>query len=369
MKTLIPISDGDVRSAVQSFLRALLERKIVDALLVPMRTPQGAVTPALVANPALLSEADPLAPVLVSNSSTLAGKLSVREPRPKVGVVLRSCEMRALVELVKLKQANTESLVLIAVDCVGTFDVPVFYHMKKTGRSFGALEWYGQASSDPETVDPDLRLACRMCEHPIFDRADIAIELLGGELESGIQVSLPESVGEKLGFSAIETDNERPAVLEKLVAARTLTRDTEFRSIAERLEQDNGIIAVFDQCIRCHNCMTVCPICYCKTCVFKSNVFDHEPMQYIGWANRKGAFRLPADTSLFHLTRLNHMVLSCVGCGMCTQACPADLPVGAVFRAIGHRVQEVFDYAPGRSVDEMLPLITFKEDEWTAVGE
>jgi formate dehydrogenase subunit beta len=115
--------------------------------------------------------------------------------------------------------------------------------------------------------------------------------------------------------------------------------------------------------------MNVCPICYCKTCVFKSNVFEHEPMKYIGWANRKGAFRLPADTSLFHLTRLNHMALSCVGCGMCTQACPADLPVGVVFRSVGHHLQEVFAYLPGRSADEVLPLITFEEDEWTDLGE
>jgi hypothetical protein len=32
-------------------------------------------------------------------------------------------------------------------------------------------------------------------------------------------------------------------------------------------------------------------------------------------------------------------------------------------------VQEVFEYEPGRSVDEPLPLITFQEDEWTEVGE
>ena len=89
----------------------------------------------------------------------------------------------------------------------------------------------------------------------------------------------------------------------------------------------------------------------------------------MNWAQRKGAFRLPADTMLFQLTRLNHMVLSCVGCGLCTDACPADLPVGRVFRAIGQTTQEVFEYEPGQSVEEPLPLITFKEDEWSEVGE
>jgi hypothetical protein len=32
-------------------------------------------------------------------------------------------------------------------------------------------------------------------------------------------------------------------------------------------------------------------------------------------------------------------------------------------------VQDVFEYLPGRSVDEVLPLITFEEDEWTDLGE
>jgi formate dehydrogenase subunit beta len=115
--------------------------------------------------------------------------------------------------------------------------------------------------------------------------------------------------------------------------------------------------------------MTTCPICYCKTCLFKSPIFDHEPVQYMNWARRKGAYRLPSDTMLFHLTRLNHMVLSCIGCGVCTDACPADLPVAQVFRAMGQDVQLVFEYEPGRSVEEPLPLITFQEDEWTEVGE
>jgi formate dehydrogenase subunit beta len=115
--------------------------------------------------------------------------------------------------------------------------------------------------------------------------------------------------------------------------------------------------------------MTVCPICYCKTCVFKSALFDHEPAQFMTWTRQKGAFRLPPDTLLFHLTRLNHMALSCVGCGMCTEACPAELPVGTVFRAIGQRLQETFGYAPGRSLEDPLPLVTFKADEWTDIGE
>ena len=43
--------------------------------------------------------------------------------------------------------------------------------------------------------------------------------------------------------------------------------------------------------------------------------------------------------------------------------------MGVVFRAIGQRLQDTFEYVPGRSLDDTLPLITFKEDEWSELGE
>ena len=368
MKATIPVEGGDALAALRGFLRKLLERGLVEALLVPMRTPGGAVTPALVSNPDLLEAADPLAPVMSGNGATLAGKLGVREPRAKVGAVLRSCELRALVELVKLQQANTDDMLLISVDCAGTYDVPVYLRKRANGSDRLWEELFRTACTNPEAQDSDVRLACRMCEQPIAEGADVAIELLESDLAHGIHVSLSDELGQKLGLNARETTG-RAEVVERLIATRRGIRDAQFAAIRDRLEGGEGIIRVFDACIRCHNCMTVCPVCYCKTCVFQSPVFDHEPMKFITWASQKGAVRLPADTSLFHLTRLNHMGLSCVGCGMCTQACPAELPVGLVFRSVSQRLQCTFDYLPGRSVDEPLPLITFKEDEWTELGE
>jgi formate dehydrogenase subunit beta len=368
MKGIIPVQNEDPLSTLQGLLIRLLQEGEVEALLVPMRTPGGSVTPALVSNPELLAAADPLAPVMPVNAATLAGKLSIREPRARIGVVLRACELRALVELAKLQQASLDDLVTIGVDCGGTYEVATYQDRKNGAEKPLWRDVYEKAATTPSSPDPELRMACRMCENPVYDEATITVELLSSDFQQGIAVSLPDELGSRLGLVAHEA-NGRDEVLENLVSARAEARDAEFRAIRKRLEGDENIIGVFDACIRCHNCMTVCPICYCKTCVFKSPVFDHEPMKYVGWSMQKGALRLPADTSLFHLTRLNHMGLSCVGCGMCTQACPAELPVGSVFRAIGQRLQQTFDYLPGRDVDEPLPLITFEEDEWTEVGE
>jgi len=370
MKTVIPVENQDTLGAVRGFLRQLLEADVVDALLLPMETPAGTITPALVVDVDLLEAANPLAPVMGLNAARVAGKVSVREPRGRIGVLLRPCELRALIELVKLRQASLDDMVVIGMDCLGTYDVPVYEAMRTNGGvDMAALVATAQSGELSPQEGYAFRDACQMCEKPhIEGGADVVLELLGADLAAGIPVRLPDEMAEKLGLTPSGDDQARETVIQKVVAARTQVRDARFDDIRQRLESE-GIEGVFAACVRCHNCMTVCPICYCKTCLFKSPVFEHDPIQYMNWAQRKGAYRLPADTMLFHLTRLNHMVLSCVGCGMCTSDCPSELPVGQVFRAIGAQVQATFEYLPGRSVEDPLPLVTFREDEWTEVGE
>ena len=131
----------------------------------------------------------------------------------------------------------------------------------------------------------------------------------------------------------------------------------------------DGLLAEFSTCVRCHNCMINCPICYCKECIFRTATFEHDSQLFYQWAERKGTVRMLPDTLLFHLTRLNHMATSCVGCGVCSDACPSDIAVATVFRAVGQKVQALFDYHPGRSLAEAAPVQEFREDELTALGE
>lgn len=364
----IPVENGDVVSALRRFLKRLLETEAVEAVMVPMETTAGSVTPALVADPALLDAAAPLAPVLGLNAARVVGPVTVRQPRGRIAAVLHPCEYRALVELVKLQQASPDDLVTVVMDCPGTYTVPAYQTMRaNSGVDLpGLLSGMRTGDLAPQS-GYSFRDGCQMCEKPHAEGGDVRLELFSADLTVGVQVVLSDELASKLGLSSAPEDGRRAEVVGRVVQERTRTRNAWLADIHARLEK--GMEGVFAACVRCHNCMTVCPICYCKTCLFKSPVFEHEPIQYMNWARRKGAYRLPADTMLFHLTRLNHMVLSCIGCGLCTDACPADLPVGRVFRAVGQQVQAVFDYVPGRSMEEPLPLITFRQDEWSQVGE
>jgi formate dehydrogenase (coenzyme F420) beta subunit len=369
---LIPVNDGDVLKAVQDFLKSLLESGTVDAVYTPMRTGDGVVMPALVSDPARLGEANPLAPVMPINGARAVSALTGKHAPARMAVVLRSCEVRALYELVKLQQATLEDVTIISLDCPGTYEIAEYSQRgKEIGEKLGEYLDAAKEGRQPALDGLSLRTACQMCVYPLPEHADIALHLFGVEASQGIPVELEGELAARLAISPApdQVERERQAVIEPMIAGHSDVRKAQLSAIRERLAGDGGIAALFNYCIRCHNCMTACPICYCKTCLFKTASFDHQPEHYLTAARQKGAMRMMGDTLLFQLTRLNHMSASCVSCGMCTSACPADIPVGVIFSAIGEQVDAAFEYVPGRDLSESLPLITFQANEWLEVGE
>jgi len=377
----LEVAEGDTLGALQNFLSRLLTEDIVDALLVPQKLPTGDnVVPTLIRDSDKLAGVDPIAPVMPVIAAKAVSNVTATEHGERLAAVLRSCELRAVIELVKLQQASLDNVILIGVDCLGTYEVSDYAKLIEAGVNLTAEVLAGAAEGQLTPHEGyQLRAACRMCEKPIpgsadVYRPDIIIGLLGVDPSKQILIEARDALVEKLGLEANvgQVGNlsvRRKEVIERLIAERTAERDRVLAAFRERVTGMDGLLAEFSTCIRCYNCMGACPICYCKECIFRTPTFDHASPQYFRWAERKGAIRLPTDTLLFHLTRLNHMATSCVGCGMCESACPSDLPVALIFRAVGQETQALFDYLPGRSLEEEVPVATFREDELTELGE
>ena len=376
----LPVKDKDVKGSINGFLRDILEKGLVHALLVPQEVPSGDnVVQTLVRAPEALKRANPLSPVMGVHSSRIISKMTKREPNSqKVAVVLKPCEWRALVELVKLKQASIENLVIIGMDCPGTLPIKQYKKMLDEKAS-PAQELLKVLKGEGD--DANLRAACQVCEHFTPQGTDISIGLFGMDLGNEILIQANTEEGERI-LSGVKLEgleevaekgpagkNKREDAVARISARRTKKRDEWFAEVQKEIGSADKLLAFFSTCIKCHNCMGACPICYCRECFFESPTFEFEADRYLKWADKKGTIRMPTDTLLFHLTRMNHMLLSCVGCGICEEACPNDIPIFKVFRTFGHNVQQIFKYVPGRDLEEELPLSTFKEDELKDVGE
>jgi formate dehydrogenase subunit beta len=361
------VNNGDTLGAVREVLRSLLDKKIVDALLVPVEGAQHSIMPALVKNATRLDHANPFAPVMAFNSARLVSMLTRDTTNAKVGVVLRSCEIRALIELVKFNQAKLDNAIIIGVDCLGTFTVPEYASALQNTPDL--LTQMFTHARDASANGFAFRSACAMCEHPAPAHADIAIDFIGIDNTQALAVEMRDDIAEQLGVRAdASIATPRDAVLADLVAARTAQRDTVLKNFRAQIKHD-GMASYFADCLECTNCMNACPICYCKECFFRSANAEHAPRELLRSAERAGALTMPPDALLFQMTRLNHMATSCVGCGMCEAACPHGIPLTAMFRAVGARVQKEFDYVPGRDVNEKPPFMEFKRDELLKIGE
>ncbi|MEO0069453.1 MAG: formate dehydrogenase, partial [candidate division WOR-3 bacterium] len=88
-----------------------MKPKKVRALLAPAVSSLGVAAAVLISDPDKISQVSPFLPVMTVNGASIVAAIAAEDvPDTKVGAVLRPCELRAVVELIKLQQVSRENV-------------------------------------------------------------------------------------------------------------------------------------------------------------------------------------------------------------------------------------------------------------------
>jgi formate dehydrogenase subunit beta len=371
MNGILKVRDKNPEATLRDLFAGWLRDGRLSAIMLPAFSPSGAATLVLVSDPEKMVDAAPLMPAMAVNAASVVHDIAkLPAGADRVGLLLRSCEMRAVVELVKLRQVLLDNLVLIGIDCPGTYKSGGFRDVKRGDEDFDNNHVRNQQK---QYDNPDLRTACQLCEYAKPMVFDFAIGFLGLNPDEELWVESANDKGAALleGVEVAEGDvpDTRVKYIEELAAKRKAKAAARLDEMDKEMMGPDNLVRYFADCINCHNCMDVCPVCYCRECFFDSDTFQRQLDEHVRISRHKGLTRMPSETLLFHLTRMNHMMTSCVACGICEDSCPAGVGLLPLFKKASNNAQAEFNYLSGRSLDEELPLIAFKEDEFTSVGE
>jgi Na+-translocating ferredoxin:NAD+ oxidoreductase RnfC subunit len=241
----------------------------------------------------------------------------------KIGIVLKGCDSRAIVQIIQEKGLKREDVVIIGIPCTGVVDPK-----KLKARFPGQIKNLEIKDEDEKfiiTVDgktqkiskdelmPD---KCKECEYPTPIIYDI---LIGKEIKGT----------KKPNYKEIE-EFEKKSLDEKW-------------KIWEK---------EFDRCIRCYACRNACPMCYCKECMV--DILDPQ------WIRR--SVNLSENTA-WNMLRAFHLAGRCIGCGECERSCPMDIPLMKINKKITKDIQELYDYKAGIDAEAKPLLAMFKPDD------
>jgi formate dehydrogenase subunit beta len=289
----------------------------------------------------------------VSGATHLSRLTKHQAPSGKVGVVLRPCEVAAAIILHKLLQVRFNDVSVITFDCSGTLDMSEFTQVVDGG-------------GDPWKVmedEPERRRdVCKQCNHTQHLEYHMDMGLFGVDEDKVVVKAKDEALAEGLEEAPEDLVNAHRKTLDTLREEweENLLQRADLASSISRVE---GFNKFFETCIVCHNCMDQCPVCYCNECFYESQTFRYEGDKMMLWARNQGGLKMPTDKAMFHLGRMAHMVLTCVYCGMCSQACPAGIDVASVFGFTNSQVIHDYEPGPGISLETPLPNAVYREDE------
>ena len=363
-----------IRKSVDEGTRSLLEfllkeNKVRGVITLKKVNAHQGISYSLITQAEELRDALPLFPLMPANGGKILSRITLRGPLTELlAAVVKPCELRAFVELVKREQGSLGNFLIISQTCPGVYPLE-----RSVNGDLEKMVSQNRNKIQSAEIIPEIRPACKSCLNFMPSSADMIVSLIGEEdLDKNCHIYLNSEKGEEFAEGVEGEVSEQELETKKIDLLRN-KRKKERDKLFEQLEIEakgiEGIVKFFGKCIGCHGCSNVCPICYCDLCFFDSQQNESLPVAYESEVERKGGSRVPAGTIFYHLGRLAHMSVSCTGCGMCADVCPVNIPVSTLFSKVGESVQKAFDYSPGMDVEEPVPFAIYKEEEFTEIGE
>ena len=217
----------------------------------------------------------------------------------KIGIVVKGCDLKALVGLMGESQLKRENLYLIGVPCAGV--------LASTAQPATGLT--------ADTIAPK----CTECDAHLPTGCDFVPD-----------VALT---------SQPQLETKYRAEIARLEALTPAERWSYWK------EQ-------FAKCIKCYACRQVCPFCFCEQCLC-----DRNKPQMVETTPR------PAGNTAWHIVRAMHLAGRCAGCAECERVCPMDIPLNLLNRKMAKELKELFDYEAGFEVNDKGPLATFTDKD------
>ncbi len=124
------------------------------------------------------------------------------------------------------------------------------------------------------------------------------------------------------------------------VLGRELIEEIESLPESERMEWWRE---QFSRCIKCYGCRNICPMCFCKDCALEDPHLVEPGV-------------IPPEFPSFHIIRALDMTGRCIDCGLCEEACPAEIPLRSMYRKMQEIMEDKLEYRAGESISEKSPL-------------
>jgi ferredoxin len=246
-----------------------------------------------------------------------------KEDIRKIGLFLKGCDSKAIVQIIQEKGLRREDVVIIGIPCSGVIDP------KKIENRF---------PQQVKTVD-------------VIAKDDTFIINVNGKTHK-----IPK---EELIFDKCKhCEYPNPIIYDILLGKEIKTKRKEdyntIKSLEKKSLKEKWIYweKHFDRCIRCYACRDVCPLCYCKECM----VDDLSPQ----WVRR--SVNLSENTA-WNIMRAFHLAGRCIGCGECERACPMDIPLMDLNKKIEKDIKEVYEYTAGLDPEGKPLLATFNPND------